>query len=76
MLVFEVADGVKTLEGVTPWEGGSSGLQILLLKVVENLSLGPQGACPLAPTTRFAVPLNLCEQRKVGIRGSRWSEDS
>ena len=30
---------------------------------------------PLAPTTGFAVPLTLSEQRKVGIRGSRWSYD-
>ena len=30
----------------------------------------------LSLTTRFAVPLTLSEQRKVGIRGSRWSYDS
>jgi len=44
--------------------------------VVENLSLGPQGSCPLALTTRFTVPLTLSEQIKVGIRGSWWSENS
>ena len=41
--------------------------------MVENLSLGPQGTCPLAPVTQFDVPLTLSEQRKVGIRGSRRS---
>ena len=38
------------------------------MKRVENLPLGPQGSWPLAPTTRFAMPLTLSEQRKVGIR--------
>ena len=36
------------------------------------MSLGPQDSWPLAPTTLFVVPLTLSEQRKVGIRGSRW----
>ena len=31
------------------------------------MSLGPQGSWPLAPTTRFVVPLTLSDQRKVGI---------
>ena len=51
-LVFEVADGVTTLE-----EG-------------RELVSRPQGSWPLAPTTRFAVPLTLSEQWKVGIQGS------
>ena len=42
-------------------------MELRLLKRVENLSLEPQGLCPLAPTTRFAMPLTLSEQRKVGI---------
>ena len=42
----------------------------------RELVSGPHGSCPLAPTTRFAVPLTLSEQRKIGIRGSRWSYDS
>ena len=40
-------------------------MELRLLKKVENLSLGPQGSCPLAPTTRFAVPLTLSKQRKL-----------
>ena len=32
---------------------------------VENLSLGPQGTCPLAPVTRLAVPLTLSEQKRL-----------
>ena len=46
----------------------SSRLGRLMDERVENLSLGPK-----ALTTRFAVPLTLSEQRKVGIRGSRRS---
>ena len=51
-------------------------MELRLLKRVENLSLGPQDSWPLDATTQFAVPLTLSEQRKVGIRGSRWSYDS
>ena len=43
---------------------------LYLMPLVENSSLGPQGACPLALVTRFAVPLTLSEQKKVGIRGN------
>ena len=64
-LVFEVVEGVTT-----PWEGELMSLRFLLLRV-ENSSLGPQGTCPLASATRFAVPLTLSEQRKVGIDVTR-----
>jgi hypothetical protein len=40
-------------------------MELRLLKRVENLSLGLQRACLLAPTTRFAVPFTLSKQRKV-----------
>ena len=42
-------------------------MELRLLKRVENSSLGPQGSWPLAPTTRFTMPLTLSEQRKVGF---------
>ena len=40
-------------------------MELQLLKKLENLSLGPQRACLLAPTTRFTVPLTLSEERLV-----------
>ena len=40
-------------------------MEIRLLRKVENLSLGPQGSCPLAPTTQFAVPFTLSEQKRL-----------
>ena len=33
--------------------------------MVENLSLGPQGTCPLAPVTRFAVRLTLINKERL-----------
>ena len=40
-------------------------MELRLLKKVENLSLGLQGSCPLAPTTRFAMPLTLMNKERL-----------